>query len=307
MTAKKVADSHLILSILIPAYCYAEGVIRIFKKLSSKKNQLFEIIINDDSSNNEIELFIADWALKKEINLSYIRNQPALGAAGNWNSLLDKAKGEYCLLLHHDEFLLSEDFLNSLIYILEQYQHTDVFLLNCILATEDGSHYRQHVPMWLRSLVIKKFPEYLFCRNVVGPTSSLVIRRNLYPRFDISLRWLIDVDLYYRIFSTAKVIKTCSNLSIGSLLGRPDSITANLKSSLKVIALHEITYLHLKHPAVQFWIVGKSKNISDLIITKTFYILEKFFWFFLRFSTRILSRIYVSSHSISQWRKSFKN
>lgn len=242
------------LSIIVPAYDYADGMQRILTHLHPLPKNDCEIIIFDDSVNNDVEELVRNWCVSTGASVTYQHNHPSLGAAVNWNALLDTARGEYCLLMHHDEFPLSDNFVTNVIDELDRSQIIDVLILDCILISSKNGCNRRHLPNWLRHLVINRFPQYLFRRNVIGPTSTMVIRRSLFPRFDVRLRWLIDVDLYVRLRKVSKNISLCPDIKIASVVGRAESITAGLRSSIPQIVLEERAYIKELHQTTSLWL-----------------------------------------------------
>jgi glycosyltransferase involved in cell wall biosynthesis len=243
-----------LLSILVPAYRYVEGVYRILASLHPWPVDDCEVIIFDDSQDGEVEQAVAHWCTTTGVRVWYQHNRPAHGTAVNWNSLLDAARGEYCLLLHHDEFPLSRYFVGDLISALRTDPGIDVLMLDCVLVARQSGQNRRHLPTWVRAVVVNRFPQYLFRRNVIGPTAALVARRSLYPRFDVRLQWLIDVDMYVRLLRVAEHVRLCPEVKIGSILGRSDSITAHLGSSIPHMAQDERDYLQRLHPTAGFWL-----------------------------------------------------
>ncbi len=242
------------LSILVPAYNYADGVHRILTRLHQLPIGDCEIIIFDDSVDNAVDEVVRNWCEATGSQVTYQHNHPPFGAAANWNALLDAAQGEYCLLLHHDEFPLVDDFIGNVIEALRYDRFIDVLILDCILVLPSNGYNRRHLPTWLRALVVNRFPQYLFRRNVIGPTSTMVVRRTLFPRFDTRLRWFIDVDLYVRLFKVVKNLRLCPEIKIGSVVGRSGSITAGLRSSITQIAREERTYLRDVHQTTTLWL-----------------------------------------------------
>ncbi len=283
---KPVSNENPLLSILLPAYRYREGVHRILSLLQPFPLADCELIISDDSPDDEIEQEVMRCCSATGMQVAYQRNHPALGAAANWNSLLDKARGKYCLLLHHDEFPLSDHFVIDLIQELRKDPEMDVLILDCLLIDPQNKRCRRHLPTWLRAFVINRFPQYLFQRNVIGPTSSLVIRRTLYPRFDVRLRWLIDVDVYVRLFKVAKGVKLCPKIQVGSILGRADSITTGLGASIPQIAREERTYLQGIHHTISLWL-GPAGN--EPILHSILRACETVCWSFIRVFTRTIA------------------
>lgn len=246
--------SKMLLSVLVPAYQFPDGVARILNGFSECNEAECEIIIFDDSKNDSVKEAYLVIGCAHRRNVRYMHNQPSLGAVQNWNALLDAARGEYCLLLHHDEFPIGDHFVSDLTTTLREHPDTDVVVLDCVLVEPKTGRNRRHLPTWLRALVVNHFPQYLYRRNVIGPTAALVIRRSMYPRFDTRLRWLVDVDVYVRLLRVAKHLRLCPNIQIGSMLGRSDSITARLGSSIPKTRQDELAYLRDKSPTRSLWL-----------------------------------------------------
>lgn len=288
------------LSVLIPAYCYAPGLERILKALGEGYLNEWELLIFDDSPDNEIQELVSLFAIRSKCTLKYQHNKPPLGAAANWNALLDAARGEYCMLLHHDEFPLSEHFVHNLVQALRQDVKTDILLLDCVLADPGSGSCRRHLPMWLRTFVVRHCPNYLFRRNVVGPTATLVIRRSLYPRFDGRLRWLIDVDLYARVLKVTRLLRPCPHIQIGSLLGRADSITASLGSEIAGIEREERVYLQDRHPTARVWLGPRA---GEPVLHGVLRACEAACWYGMRLVTRIATLFYPNPVPIAEVRQ----
>lgn len=278
------------LSILIPAYGYAEGVGRILGSLCIELLDELEIIISDDSRDDEVSRVVSVFIDRYQGKLRYRRNRPGLGAVPNWNSLLEQASGEYVLLLHHDEYPLGDGFTRRVLELLDSAPGVDVFVLECVLRSFDGKDVRPHMPGMIRKLVLKYFPAYLFRRNVVGPASCLVVRRALYPKFDDRLRWLVDVDAYLRLRNATARWFVCKDLKIGSTLGRKDSITATMKEGLKEVDARERDYLVQKYPLAKVWLAPRLHRALNA--------LEGVAWT----AMRVVTRIYYRMICFSGWK-----
>lgn len=276
-----------LLSILIPTYCYLDGLIRILSSLTRLPVEECQVIVFDDSPDNEIEAFVALWQSNEECRLTYWHNKPPNGAPANWNSLLASAEGEYCLLLHHDEFPLGSNFVDELLHTLRQNPDTDVLILDCVLVAPESGRSRRHVPTWLRAFVVNHTPDYLLRRNVIGPTSTAVIRRSLYPRFDVELRWLVDAEMYVRLLKRTKRVRF-SSLCVGSILGRSDSITARIRPSISKIVAEERAYLRKIHPSADVWLSFSLKDSPTGFLVR---FIESVCWITMRLVTRALAVI----------------
>jgi glycosyltransferase involved in cell wall biosynthesis len=271
------------LSVLIPSFSYVDGMARILSCFNNNIPDELEILISDDSPDEQVNCLVDEFKFYCQGKLQYRRNRPSLGAVANWNSLLDQASGEYLLLLHHDEYPLSVKFVNKILCKLIKHSEMDVFVMQCILVSSSGDVVRPHLPGILRKFVYNKLPEYLFKRNVIGPTSCLIVRRSLYPRFDERLKWLVDVDAYYRLRQLTSKWCMLNDLQIGSIHGRNDSITASIRDELKELDNSERVYLHNKHPAAARWLSPERYRMVNAI--------ESTLWVMMRIITRLMNRV----------------
>lgn len=225
----RATDAPLIwLSVLVPAFNQPLGVARIFESLLPVRGRAdIEVLVSDDSADDVAASRIAAQCADLE-NAHYSRNLPALGAVANWNSLLDRARGRYCLLLHHDEELESTADLPALVEALKRSAAPDVLILPCRVIDRPGTAPRLHFPARWAAAVARRFPAYLLRRNLFGPPSSLIVRRECYPRFDIRLRWLVDMEGYYRMLLQARTVGAWHGGGVTSHRDAAHSITATL-------------------------------------------------------------------------------
>lgn len=193
------AQPDLWLSLLIPAYEHPTGVLRILDRLHAAGVKGVECLINDDSRSDAVEAAVRNHPLHRAGGVVYRRNRPALGAVPNWNDLLARARGEYLLLMHHDECPERDDFFAVLQGQLAISDAPDVLLLACLLPTMGGRRLRHHVPIWLRRVLMRLGPEHLLRHNTLGPPSVVVVRRSICAGFDPALKWLVDVEWMVRL------------------------------------------------------------------------------------------------------------
>ena len=272
------------LSVLIPSCAYPEGVERILSAVGTHPD--VEILIFDDTPGPEIERLVSA-ASRQAQNVVYRHNPTAkgqaLGAVSNWNELLDAARGTYIHLIHHDEVPLGADFVARLGDVLNKNGEVDVVLMDLLLVNEELHPIRRHVPTWFRELVCRHAPGYLFRRNVIGPTAALIIKRSRMPRFDVQLKWLVDVELYVRLCRSRLKWITVSSLQVGSLQRSSGSITASLRSDLSAIDEAERHTLSDAYARDRTWLGSRSGKPVRAI--------EALFWLGLRAVTRGLTKV----------------
>jgi GT2 family glycosyltransferase len=258
-----------LLSILIPAFNFVNGIERIFKSFDGNfYSSEIEIIISDDSTNDQIKFFYEKY-LKDKANIHYYKQTINLGGVNNWNFLIKKSNGYFYWLLHHDEYPFSPNFFKSLLDQLRKKKY-NIFLLDLILVDFNKvSAQSKHMPNTLKKIVIQYFPSYLFIRNVVGPPSVIICSKKINLSYDKKLLFYPDVDFFYRIFNHKKKSIYYLDLQIASLYGRNDSITALMRD--KNIIKNELLYLSRKHKSV--WFFGNHLSILLRFIELPFWML----------------------------------
>lgn len=249
----ETAQRQPLLSILMPAYNFPEGIERAIESMSSilQSNEI-ELVVLDDSSDIEQAKKI-ERLTEKYHTANYRRNVPPLGAAKNWNALLKKARGVYCLILHHDEYFESPSIILELLQQLRKSNEPDCVVLTCALAVA-GKPLRKHMPNLPSRWVLNHWPTYLIRRNMIGSPSVFVLRRSLYEAYDERLRWYLDVELYVRILNRSKlritILPTIGIISDQSFSG---SITKNIVNELPAIRRQEAALLKASGTFAKNW------------------------------------------------------
>ena len=253
----------IILSILIPAYEYRNGIQRILSGIiECDINDLkkIEIIIGDDSKEKIINNKEINFYKKVIPNFQYIFNKKK-NSINNWNNLIKISRGEFFWLLHHDEIINNpkksiKNILNHLsikkkIYLLPLFKSkTYKFLLSKLIIST------QHTP---NNKLIKFFIDnsfLFFYFNILGPPSSLIVSSQIDIKYRNDLKWLVDVDYYYRIFKfinfkkvkifSSKDIKLISDQDFKNSITKRTSQNRDLFSKiskdekLKVIDLYNL-------------------------------------------------------------------
>lgn len=261
MPIKAPSDQQPVLSILIPAYNYADGVCRIVSPLLSEMRADIEILIHDDSSDSAVEAAIQELGIHDY--LRYIRNSPALGAVPNWNSLLKKASGRYVILIHHDDFPLSETFASELLAELEKCGWPDALILSCLAYDVKNKTVRPCVCNPFRAFIGRHFPAYLFRRNVIGPPSVLVVRRDLFDGYDPELKWLVDVEAFFRFLKAKPRRLVFSRLMMASSTGLSNAISTSIKDRVTDITHNELIYLESKFPQRHCWALLRGTTLWE--------------------------------------------
>ncbi len=105
-----------LVTIAIPTYNRAGGFLPVVLEAAlSQTWQNIEVLVGDNASTDETPDIVG--AIEDE-RLVYFRHKENIGANGNFNDLLNRARGEWFLLLHDDD-LIDHDFVESCLSVVE--------------------------------------------------------------------------------------------------------------------------------------------------------------------------------------------
>lgn len=245
-----------ILSILIPAYNYKFGIIRLLEKfnnLSDVYKEGIEVIIFDDSEKDLLVASEINFYKKNGLDINYKKNKFPKGACFNWNLLLSTARGKYKWLLHHDEYPVNTSELIKTIFELIQKRKTKIFILPikvkkrlfqriCLIKKINPPIY------FIRKFIAR--PELLFFSNVFGPPSVMIVDSELCYRFDQRYIQLIDIEAYYSLFNKLSINEisfiNSSKFSLESEI-IDGSITSKIRKKIKLLHQEESKIFFSEH------------------------------------------------------------
>lgn len=262
------------LSILIPTYNFSTGVFLILKKILSEKKFVNEIIISDNSKNKSV--FNIYQRFRFKLKIKYLHNMPSTIPQKNWQYLIKLSKCDYFVVLHHDDIPVEIDFFKKIHQLINFYGRPDILSINTSINDSTILNNRIHTHAFIRKIILKYFLNYLIFRNVIGPLSSLIIKKNKFKKyhFDKRLNWLIDVKFYLQHLRSTRIVVS-DLISVKSLLLNKESLTLKIKNKFflhgkeKRIITKEKLYIYsiLDFP---FWCCYR-------IFSYTFFLLKKLF------------------------------
>lgn len=190
-----------LVSICIPTYKQTDYLQKCLQSVLMQDFKDYELIISDDTPDDSIEQFLK--TVLTGIKYSYFRNNPSLGSPQNWNSAISKAKSKYIKLLHHDDVFTQANSLSLMVEKMETEQSAFLFCQTDVWYTKSNQH-RLHSVSPKQFELIKKQPEFLFFKNVIGAPSAVMHINNPAIQYDAHLKWLVDVDFYIRQLQQGK-------------------------------------------------------------------------------------------------------
>lgn len=240
-------------NIIIPTFYYDKGVKNILKSIPKSQKNIF-INVYDNTQNNKIyNIYVKYKYSNVNCNINYFRNRPVKAAAVNWNfGLYDQEKliknyfHTYIILLHQDEFLCKNFFIN-LSSIIKKNNYPDAVSCSTVLIKKKKILNKIHTTAKQRKFFFNFNFYYILKRNFIGPTSSMIVKfkpDNFF--FNTSLYWLVDVEYYIKIFlHTKKWIFTDEIFVYSDQLNR-NSLTLNLKKKISLLNRSETKLIKKK-------------------------------------------------------------
>lgn len=187
-------------SICVPCYQNKKEVERLLDSVKIQTFQEYEVILTDDSKDEQIQNYIealrnskADIAKK----IRYYHNEKPLGHIFNWNKALSYAKGEYIKIMFSDDWFTYPDSLEKLVWLLENNSNADLAFSASMQVSATESYARKIEEGYIEKL--KNDYRYLFISNQIGAPSDTLYRSKIKVSFDEKSNWASDVFLYMEI------------------------------------------------------------------------------------------------------------
>lgn len=187
-------------SICIPTYNNLEQVVHLLQSIEEQTYQDIEIIITDDSTNQDIEKWIcshkADKSFTCLMNCYYQHNEKQLGHIFNWNEALSKATGEYIKIMFSDDWFTYQDSLERMVKALDERTEASLVFTGSMQVSREESYSRCASDEFLERFA--KDYRYLFIDYQIGAPSAALYRAcDCY--FDERSTFASDVFLFMRI------------------------------------------------------------------------------------------------------------
>ncbi|MEO8413522.1 MAG: glycosyltransferase family 2 protein [Ginsengibacter sp.] len=190
-------------SVCIPAYNQVKYLKRTIDSILNQTFSDYEIIITDDSSTDIVFNLVQEYQMPEKIK--YHKNLPTLGSPENWNESIRKASGEYIKIVHHDDWLNSNESLAKYVKLLDDNLDADLGFSATRVVKQDGTEYTHQLSDGQLEIV-KLNPLVLFRDNFIGAPSAVIFRKNTNILFDPKIKWLVDKEYYIRQLENNKNI-----------------------------------------------------------------------------------------------------
>ncbi|MRI02110.1 glycosyltransferase [Kriegella sp. EG-1] len=125
-------------SICIPTYNRPDLLKETLDSCLTQSVLPYEIVIGDDSKNNETEEFIKNFSNSTGVLINYYHHKPSLKQAENTNFIFKHAKGDKIVLLHDDDLLVS-DAIETLLNVFKNDSSIQIAYGKCYIMSDGGT------------------------------------------------------------------------------------------------------------------------------------------------------------------------
>lgn len=213
------------MSVLIPCYNCSLTLPNTLTSCLQQTFDSFEVILVDDCSQDDVkkifDVFLPKF-LRRNIPLRYYRSRVNLGVSFSRNLAWDCAKGKYICFLdsddiwHQDKLCIVSNFLNT--------HDCDVLCHGYTTKKNDF-----HGPISVNDYEMSRLTVFNLLLKNPSQTSCFALRRSIGQRFDNSMSYCEDYDLWLRISSSCTFYQIRGKPM--TLLSRPQKTPGGLSEN----------------------------------------------------------------------------
>lgn len=183
-------------SICIPTYNNLSAFKRCIKSVLEQTYTDYEIVISDDSTNNEIGDYLK--TIQNSDKIIYKKNEIPLGSPENWNEAIRNANGELIKIIHHDDWFPNENCLEKFVKAYIKFPKSKLIFSQSYIEIE-GQKTRIHSINENDTKTLINIPSIILTKNLIGAPTATIFRKNSQFLFDNKLKWLVDIDFYFKM------------------------------------------------------------------------------------------------------------
>lgn len=162
---------------------------RLMKSLENQTYKNWQLLFSDDSPRDGTHE-ISRYLLKHEMSgyiISMLTEDRKPGMASNSNNAIKNSKGDIIKILYMDDYLINPDALQNLADNFKGGWYAS----GCV--QDDGTQLmNEHMPSWNSNMKQGA--------NTIGSPSVIAFENNEPLLFDENLSWLLDCELYDRLY-----------------------------------------------------------------------------------------------------------
>lgn len=192
----------ILISICVPTYKRVHYLQRLFTSLEAQTFKAFEIIITDNSPDEEVKVLAA--AYSDRLPITYYKNDPPVGATANWNAAMSKARCKWVKIMHDDDWFTTPTALQQFYDATLAHPDCD-FFFSAFQNVVEGTKEIYPVRCDSTDLAILKMNTlHLLKRVYVGNPSCTMMKYDPAVVYDEDYIFVVDCEYYIRYINKHK-------------------------------------------------------------------------------------------------------
>ncbi len=193
------------ISVMIPTYNCSQYIEKTITSVLEQNNvdELLQIEVIDDCSSDNIEEIVQRIGRGK---VSFYKQQINVGHVKNFETAINRAKGDIIHLLHGDDFVLP-GFYKSMLDMFKEHPYLGaIFCRHYFVDNEDNIIQISDLLTLENSIITDFHKELIFKQKIQTP--SITVKKEVYEKlgyFNPSLTWTEDWEMWVRICSKYKI------------------------------------------------------------------------------------------------------
>lgn len=186
-----------------------------------------EVVVTDNSEDNNLFNVLEKYGFAKKYRVNSRK-----GMAQNTNEAIKLATGDIIKVLYMDDLFAHKDAVKE---IVEAFTASNKYwLVTACEHTHGKDRFNKHKPV---------YTENILTANTIGSPSVLAFRNKNPLLFDEKMTWLLDADLYHRLYKIHgdPIILNKTNVIIGIHSGQVTNLLSNKEKQ------YEEEYIKEKH------------------------------------------------------------
>ncbi|PVX18379.1 hypothetical protein DD565_06525 [Vibrio cholerae] len=262
-----------LVSIIIPTFNRHIEIKRAIESCFLQSYKNIEVVISDNSENNKTEEVIR--GIKG--NIVYTRNECNIGPILNWRNALDKASGDWVVIMPDDDFFINAYYIEDCLNIIKEHDVKVVFS-DCILAYPDANIIASSNKKGIHdsSFILKNI-----WSKVNIPTIANFFNRELAYSFDIfyNNKFLYsDIELWLKILKNTQKCyfydipsikyvfhdsNIVTNMNVNSIIENSHFITNVFDPSDNLLEIYLTRYMFFTQSIYKFPFISYALTFRD--------------------------------------------
>ncbi len=183
------------ISICIPTYKRADLLKKLLESIHTQTFTDFEILINDNSSDDIIKDLAAMYS--GLLPIAYQKNEPAISATENCNKVIARANAPWIKIMHDDDWFATNNALAQFADAAKQSGKDFIFCASNQVYLETGKTEAELLTDERQQMLNDSFYSLIYL-NVIGHPSVVMHKKDTSLEYDKQFNWVLDIDFYLR-------------------------------------------------------------------------------------------------------------